>query len=78
MSKLRVAGIGAGYFSQFHMAGWRAIADVDLVGWCDRDRARADAVASTHSVATFTSLADMLESARCSSSSSPLRWPAYR
>ncbi len=64
MARLRVAGIGAGYFSQFHLAGWRAIADVDLVGWCDRDRARADAVASTHSVATFMSLADMLESAR--------------
>ena len=64
MAKLRVAGIGAGYFSQFHLAGWRAIADVDLVGWCDRDRTRADAVASAHPVATFTSLAEMLESAR--------------
>ena len=27
MKRLRVAGVGAGYFSQFHLDGWRAIAD---------------------------------------------------
>ena len=38
--KLRVVGVGAGYFSQYHLAGWRAIDSAELVGWCDRDPAR--------------------------------------
>ena len=33
--RTRVAGIGAGYFSRFHLEGWSAIGDVELVGWCD-------------------------------------------
>ena len=28
--KLRVAGVGAGYFSQFHLEGWRGIADAEV------------------------------------------------
>jgi predicted dehydrogenase len=29
--------VGAGYFSQFHLAGWRALASrAELVAWCDR------------------------------------------
>jgi D-apiose dehydrogenase len=37
MKRLRVAGVGAGYFSQFHLQGWRAIPGAELVAWCDRD-----------------------------------------
>jgi len=37
VSRLRVAGVGAGYFSQFHLQGWRAIPEVELVGWSDRN-----------------------------------------
>lgn len=40
MRRLRVAGVGAGYFSQFHLSGWRGIAEVELAGWCDRDPAK--------------------------------------
>ena len=50
MTRLRVAGVGAGYFSQFHLQGWRAIPEVELVGWCDRDVARVKGVAAYGSV----------------------------
>jgi predicted dehydrogenase len=51
--KLHVAGIGAGYFSQFHLAGWRAIDEVDLVGWCDRDAGKAREAAAVHGIPAF-------------------------
>ena len=50
--KLRVAGVGAGYFSQYHLAGWRAIDSAELVGWCDRDPARGQ---------RYTDAAEMLD-----------------
>ena len=50
MTRLRVAGVGAGYFSQFHLQGWRAIPEVELVGWCDREVARVKGVAAYGSV----------------------------
>lgn len=31
MAKLRIAGIGAGYFSRFHLEGWCGIAEAALV-----------------------------------------------
>lgn len=34
---LRVAGLGAGYFSRFHYDAWQRIEGVELVGACDRD-----------------------------------------
>ncbi|MGH1415278.1 MAG: Gfo/Idh/MocA family protein [Pelagimonas sp.] len=34
---IRVACVGAGYFSQFHYGSWARIDEVDLVGSCDRD-----------------------------------------
>ncbi len=37
MKRLRVAGVGAGYFSQFHLQAWRALPEVQLVGWSDTD-----------------------------------------
>jgi D-apiose dehydrogenase len=43
VNRLRVAGVGAGYFSQFHLQAWRAIPEVELVAWCDRDPAKAQA-----------------------------------
>ena len=59
MSRLRVAGVGAGYFSQFHLAGWRALADdVELVGWCDRD------VANVKGLPAFGSFDELLEKTR--------------
>jgi predicted dehydrogenase len=43
VNRLRVAGVGAGYFSQFHLQAWRAIPEVELVAWCDRDPAKLKA-----------------------------------
>ncbi|SFR33081.1 Predicted dehydrogenase [Yoonia tamlensis] len=40
-SHLRVACVGAGYFSQFHYGGWARDARVTLVGSCNRDIAKA-------------------------------------
>ena len=41
MTRLRVA---AGYFSQFHLQGWRAIPGVELVGWADKEVSRVSGV----------------------------------
>ncbi|WP_340107809.1 Gfo/Idh/MocA family oxidoreductase [Pikeienuella sp. HZG-20] len=40
---LRVVCLGAGYFSRFHIDGWRRIGRADLIGVadCDMDKARA-------------------------------------
>lgn len=54
MSRLRVAGVGAGYFSQFHLQGWRAIPQAELVGWCDKDVSRVAGAPA------FASLDEML------------------
>jgi predicted dehydrogenase len=57
VKRVRVAGVGAGYFSQFHLAGWRALASrADLVGWCDR---QPDKV---HGLRAFDSVEKMLDS----------------
>lgn len=53
---MKVACIGAGYFSQFHLAGWRGIAGVDLVGITDQDGDRARAA----DVPVFGTLEQML------------------
>lgn len=45
MPRVRVAGIGAGYFSRFHLEGWREVADAEVVAWCDTDRVNAEAAA---------------------------------
>ncbi len=45
MSRLRVLGVGAGYFSQFQYLGWRNIADADCVAIVNRDQAKARALA---------------------------------
>ncbi len=47
----RVATVGAGYFSQFHYDAWSRLAaqgQVELVGVCDRELARAREVAARH------------------------------
>ncbi|WP_170580220.1 Gfo/Idh/MocA family protein [Ruegeria arenilitoris] len=40
---IRVACVGAGYFSQFHYGSWRRIPQVQLVAACDRDLEKAAA-----------------------------------
>ncbi len=50
MKRVRVAGVGAGYFSQFHLQGWRALPEVELVGWCDREPAKVTGLPAYRSV----------------------------
>ncbi len=57
---LRVACLGAGYFSRFHLDGWQRIAGAEVVAVCDRDPARA---AST-GFAAFADLQAMLAEVR--------------
>lgn len=57
MSALTVAVVGAGYFSQFHIDGWRRIPRATLVGVADRDLARAEATGAP----AFADLAGMLD-----------------
>ena len=40
---MKVACLGAGYFSQFHIDSWNRIAEVALVGVCDQDLGKARA-----------------------------------
>jgi len=61
-SRLRVATIGAGYFSQFQFAGWKAIEEVELVGLANRDPERRTVQAQRYGVArTFEALEPMLD-----------------
>lgn len=43
MTQIRVACVGAGYFSRFHYGSWARMDRVDLVGSCNRDLAKAQA-----------------------------------
>ena len=58
-ARLRVACVGAGYFSQFHIGSWKRMGRVDLVGVCDTDAARAKASGAP----AFTSLDRMIAEA---------------
>ncbi len=59
--RLRVAGIGAGYFSQFHLHGWRALPEVELVGWCDKDISKLQDFREGKS---YSGMEEMLDSER--------------
>lgn len=61
MGRRRVAGIGAGHFSRFHLEGWRSLANAEIVAWCDADAAK---VAALGVPATFTDAAAMLDAVR--------------
>ena len=59
---LRVATVGAGYFSQFHHDAWARLQGVQLVAVCDRDKNKADAFARRHGAArSYTDAAVMLD-----------------
>jgi predicted dehydrogenase len=58
----RVAVIGAGYFSQFHLEAWRTIPAVELAGLCDCDRAKARVSADRYGIArVFADPGEMLD-----------------
>ncbi len=65
MARLRVAGVGAGYFSGFHLEGWRDVGDAQVVAWCDLDAGRAAALAERFGIAAvFGNVEAMLDAAR--------------
>lgn len=47
---LKVAVIGAGYFSHFHFDAWNRIANVELLAVCDVDESKAREVAKKYSI----------------------------
>lgn len=57
---IRVACVGAGYFSQFHLDGWARITGVEQVGITDMDLSRAQATGRP----AFATLQDMLDKAK--------------
>lgn len=62
---LRVAAVGAGYFSQFHYRGWRAIAGAQCVALAEKDAARGRASAAQHAVPeVFDDVEAMLDAVR--------------
>lgn len=62
---IRVAVVGAGYFSQFHYDAWRRISGVEVVAICDVNMARARArQAGFPDAAVFVDAAEMLDRAR--------------
>jgi len=65
MENLRVAVAGAGYFTQFQLDGWRRIPGVELAAICNRDRAKAQALAERFGIPhVYDDVAGMLESER--------------
>lgn len=54
--KLKVACLGAGYFSQFHYGSWNRIDRVELVGSCDQDLEKAKSTG----VPAFDNLTQMI------------------
>ena len=61
-ARKRIAVVGAGFFSQFHLEGWRQLPHVELVGLCDSDAHRAAALAKKFAVEqVFSDVAHMLD-----------------
>jgi predicted dehydrogenase len=62
MRRLRVACVGAGYFSQFHYQGWRNIAEAECVALADRDADRGRRMAERFGIPrVFAGVEEMLE-----------------
>ena len=60
--KLRVATVGAGYFSRFQYEAWSRMDNVDVVAICDRAEAPARQVAGQYGIPqVFADFADMLD-----------------
>ncbi|MCV6825366.1 MULTISPECIES: Gfo/Idh/MocA family protein [Halocynthiibacter] len=55
----KVAVIGLGYFSQFHLDAWRDIADTELCGVFDLDAVRTQEIAAEYRTKTFQSVEDL-------------------
>lgn len=63
--KLRVAAVGAGYFSQFQYGGWRNIAECETVALANRDTAKGRELAARFGVPkVYAELGEMLDAER--------------
>lgn len=61
--KIRVATVGTGYFSQFHYESWQRMADVELVGVCNKTLEGTPEFAAKYGILNvFTDFAEMLDS----------------
>jgi D-apiose dehydrogenase len=61
-ARKKIAVVGAGFFSQFHLEGWQQLPGTELVGLCDADGARAADLAKKFGIAqVFTDVAQMLD-----------------
>jgi D-apiose dehydrogenase len=60
-AKIRVALVGTGYYSQFHIDGWQKHPEAQLCAVCDLDQSRAATTAREHAIAaSYTDVARML------------------
>jgi len=63
-SKVRVAVVGAGYFSQYHYDAWKRLPEATLSAACDRDPQRLAATARAFGIGrTYTEAATMIDAA---------------
>lgn len=61
----RIAVVGAGFFSQFHLEGWAQLDGVQVVGLCDPDPDKSAQLAQRFGIAqTFTDVAQLLDATR--------------
>ena len=59
----RIAVIGAGYFSQFHLHGWQHATNVQVVALCDADLTKAKTLAQQYGIEKiFNNATQMLDS----------------
>lgn len=62
VARQRIAVVGAGFFSQFHLEGWQQLPGVELVGLCDADLERATTLAKRFGISqVFSDVAQMLD-----------------
>lgn len=62
MRQLRLAAIGAGYFSHFHYDAWSRIENVEVVACCDTDGTKATQVGKKYGIAkSYTDFEEMLD-----------------
>jgi predicted dehydrogenase len=62
--RLRVAAIGAGYFSQFHHEAWQRLPEAELVGLQDLDAGAGRRRAEQLGIPAYATLEEMLDKAR--------------
>ena len=62
MRQLRLAAIGAGYFSHFHYDAWSRIENVNVVACCDTDETKVTQVREKYGIAkAYTDFGEMLD-----------------